>query len=663
MRGRTRYFGSGIAGTPSREASSRSRSLSDTREIWTLGLRSKFGSRGLSSEHIGVSGIVARLDRRRRTVVITALAALFIGAAPSAVVHAQTPPDPSDVAIVLDFSASILDEPTDRNRFAAALERIADRVDATSSDLIAGDTTVSIVQFAAKAADYPRCSDLKLLGSPAAVARFSGCLRSVAAAYRKGLSPGLTKRIGVDTNYVAAMDRAAAHLPADAVRPALILFTDGSHDVRGVPTSQVGVTRNRLFGTRSPFALLPVGMGLDRTKRAALEKSLAGMRIVRNMPPCVSGSTFDWPRVVFGSPGDAGNAVAVALQNATCTFTVEEPPPPAPAPIVGAVRGIELTAQDGAISLTWVAPVTTATSAPVIDYRARCRTGGGDWVEANDDQSLDTKAVIEGLTNGSTYECQVAAVGSASDGAWTAAAAPVAPMGRPDAPGKPAVQALDGSVQISVPPATSPGVTSYRYQCSGDGGATWSSPVQAGSDVTTMQIGQLTNGVQYVCRAYAANAVGLSAASALSDTAMPCGSFLECNGLLQPLLAVLGIALVGGLLVALVALFRDRQRGYVVAVVDTVHSINLGHGSRLGIDFVRDPATRAVTDVVPAQGRKADIRVRQRRGGRFEVTDRTGRKVASDGQPVVAIDRNGGRHQLILHAFATNAAATVPAGR
>ena len=599
---------------------------------------------------------------RRRVLVITALAALFIGAAPAAVVHAQTP-DPSDVAVVLDFSASILDEPTDRNRFAAALERIADRVDATSSDLVAGDTTVSLIQFASKAIDVPRCSELKLLGSPGSVARFSGCLRSVAAAYRKGVTPALTKKIGIDTNYVAAMQRAATHLPADAVRPAMILFTDGSHDVRGVPTSQVGVTRNRLFGSRSPIALLPVGMGLDRTKRAALEKSLASMKIVRNMPPCVSGSTFDWPRVVFGSPGDAGNAVAVALQNATCTFTVEEPPPPAPAPIVGAVRSIELTAQDGAISLSWAAPVKTATSAPVIDYRARCRTGGGEWVEAKDEQSLETKTVIEGLTNGSDYECQVAAVGSASAGAWTPAPAAVAPLGRPDAPAKPSVTALDGAVQVSVAPVTSSGVSGYRYQCSSDNGSTWSTPVEAGSDVTTAQVGQLTNGLSYVCRAYAANRVGVSPASALSDAAMPCGSFLECNGLLQPLLAVLGIALVGGLLVALVALFRERPRGYVIAVVDTVHSINLGGGSKLGIDFVRDPATRMVIDVVPAKNGKPDIRIRQRRGGRFEVKDRTGRKVAEDGQPIVAIDRNGGRHQLVLHAFATNAAATAESRR
>ena len=140
----------------------------------------------------------------------------------------------------------------------------------------------------------------------------------------------------------------------------------------------------------------------------------------------------------------------------------------------------------------------------------------------------------------------------------------------------------------------------------------------------TAQITHLTNGVQYVCRAYAANAVGLSEPSALSDAAMPCGSFVDCDPLLrslvQPILVLLGVLLAGGLLAAFVALYRERPRGYVVAVVDVVHSANLGHGSRLGFDFVRDPVTRTITGIAPARGGKADIRIRQRRGGRFEVT-------------------------------------------
>jgi Fibronectin type III domain len=603
---------------------------------------------------------LSRLDRRRRAVVTTALAALLIGGAPISTVRALTAPDPSDVVIVLDFSASILDERADRNRFGAALERIADRVDATSSDLIAGDTTVSIVQFAAKAADYPRCAELKLLGSPQAVAAFAGCLRSVAAAYRKGLDPALTRKIGIDTNYVAAMERAAAHLPPDAVRPALILFTDGRHDVRGVPASQVRVVRERLFGSRSPFALLPVGMGLDATRRDALENGLAGMRIVTDMPPCVSGTTFDWPQVVFDSPADAGNAVAIALQNATCTFTVE-PPPAVPAPTVGAVRGIQLTAGDGAIELSWAAPLPTATSAPVVGYRARCRAGDGEWIEANESVSLETTAIVDGLTNGVTYQCEVAAVGSTSEGTWTAATTALAPMGPPAAPGKPSVEAADRSVRISVTPGAAPGVSAYRYECSGDGGVTWSRAVEVGPTDTTARIDSLTNGVQYICRAYAENVVGMSAASAVSDAVMPCGSTLECNPLLQPIVGILGVVLAGGLLAAFVALFRGRRRGYVVAVVDVVHTANLGHGPRLGIEFLREADTRHLTGIAAAHGPKAEVRIRRLRGGRFEVSDRTGRHVTSDGEPIVAVDSKGGRHQLVLQAFATNAASTASA--
>ena len=588
------------------------------------------------------------------------MAALLVGAAPTASVRAQTAPDPSDVVLVLDFSASILNEPADRNRFGAALERIADRVEETSSDLIAGDTTVSIVQFASKAADYPTCAELKLLESPETVAQFARCLRGVATAYRKGLNPSLTRKIGIDTNYVAAMNQAAKHLPPDAARPALILFTDGRHDVKGVPSSQVRVVRERLFSSRSPFALLPVGMGLDPARRDALENGLAAMRIVSDMPPCVSGSTFDWPQVVFRSPGEAGNAVAVALQNATCTFTVE-PAPPAPVLKVGAVRGIRLTARDGAIELRWAAPLTTPTSAPVTDYRARCRAGEGEWIEAKEGVSLETTATIDGLTNGVEYTCEVAAVGAASAETWTAATTAVAPMAPPLAPGKPSVEALDRSVRVSVTPDTASGVSAYRFECSGDGGVTWSPAVEVGSVDSAARIGGLTNGVPYICRAYAANAIGVSVASAVSDAVMPCGSAIECTPLLQPTLLVLGVVLAGAILMALAALYRGRRRGYVVAVLDVVHTANLGHRSRLGIKLVRDPDTRRLTGIAAARGPKPDIRVRRLRGDRFEVTDKTGKHFTRSGEPMVAVDRNGGRHQLVLHAFATNAASTVSA--
>jgi hypothetical protein len=605
---------------------------------------------------------MSRLGRGTRTVATIVAAALLVGGGLASSVVAQPAPDRSEVVLVLDFSASILEDATNRNRFGAALERIADRVDETSADLVAGDATLSIVQFATKAVDYPGCADLRLLGSGPTVARFANCLRSVAGAYRRGLNPALTRKIGIDTNYVAAMEQAARHLPSDAVRPTLVLFTDGKHDVRGVPVSRVRAVRDRLFGSRSPFALLPVGMGLDPKKRDALASGLDRLQIIRDMPACISGTAFVWPRVVFQSPTDAATAVAVALQDATCTFTVAPTPTPTPAPTPGAVQAIRLTAADGRIVLAWAAP--RSTPAPIVDYRARCRAGTGDWIESQEGVSTEPRATVEGLANGSAYRCEVAAIGTSSEGAWTTATITATPLGLPPAPGKPSVEGQDGALQVSVPPVDGADTSGYHYECSPDQGGTWPAQVDVNTaNATVGQVGNLTNGMAYVCRAFAVNASGLSGASPVSEAVTPCGSLFQCNPVLGPIVGILGILALAGLLVALVALYRDRRSGYVVAVVDVVHIANLGRGSRLGIGFVRSPISKRVTGIVADRGPNADIRIRHLGGDRFEVIDRVGRHVTTPGEPILAADSVGARHELVLRAFATKAASPVSSAR
>jgi hypothetical protein len=519
-----------------------------------------------------------RLGPRAHAVAAVVIGLLLVGGGLAPRALAQTTPDPSDVVLVLDFSASILEDATNRNRFGAALERIADRVDATSADLVAGDATVTIVRFATLAADVKGCADLRLLGSPSTVARFANCLRSVAAAYRKGLDPVRNKAIGIDTNYVAAMQQAAGHLPANAVRPALILFTDGKHDVRGVPVSAVQPARDRLFGARTPFALLPVGMGLDPKLRNALATGLEQLRIVRNMPACVSGATFEWPQVVFQSADEAGNAVAIALQDATCTFTA--------------------------------APVPSASPS------AKPRP--------------------------------------------TPSATPDTP---PAAPQKPSVEPLNGALRISLAPDAGSGASRYHFECSPDQGGTWPGKADVGAGNPTAQIGHLTNGVDYVCRAFAASATGESGASPLSDAVRPCGSTLECNSKLLPVLGGVGLVLLVGLVAALVWVIRGRSQGHVIAVVDVVHTANVGYGSKLGIGFVRDPGTRRVTGIVADRGPTADLRIRRLRSGSFEVRDKTSKRVAEDGETIVVIDSVGVRHGLVLRAFETSAASRVASRR
>lgn len=613
---------------------------------------------------------MGRLRSAACTLVMLVLGTLLVAGRLAPTSLAQTTPDRSDVVLELDFSASILEDVANRGRFAAALDRIADRVDATSSDLVAGDATVTIVQFATSAADYAGCIDLKLLHSPQTVTRFGECLRNVAKAYRKGLDPVLTRKIGVDTNYVAAMEQAARHLPADAVRPALILFTDGKHDVPGVPVGQVQPALERLFGSRSPFALLPVGMGLNPAERDALESGLLKLRIIRDMPACISGAKFAWPKVVFQSPADAGNAVAVALQDVTCTFTVaptptpttSPTPTPTPVPSPGAVRSITLSPGDGRIDVDWNAPAAPLT--PIVDYRTRCRSDDGEWMESNEGASLATSAVVEGLTNGTAYQCEVLALDATSEGAWTAATTSVTPVGRPPAPGKPSVEAMDRAVRIQVPPRAAPLVTGYRYECSGDQGQTWPAQVDvASSDITTAQIGNLTNGVEYECRAYATNAAGLSDPSEASNAVRPCGSLTECNPIIAPILGVVGLVGLGGLLTSLLALYRSRTRGYVVAVVDVVHTANLGYGSRLGIRFSRGSPGGPISGIVADRGRGADIRVRPQGGDRFEVTDGVSRYVVMSGEPVITIDAQRVRHTVILRRFHTATASPVAGQR
>src|SRR6185312_6185613 len=119
----------------------------------------------------------------------------------------------------------------------------------------------------------------------------------------------------------------------------------------------------------SPFALLPVGMGLAPKDRPALEAGLKNLQITKDMPTCLGGTTkFAWPKVVFNTPSDAGTAVATALQDATCTFTVAPTPVPTPQPDPGLVRGIRATAGDGKIDLAWAPPATPPT--PVVSYKS-----------------------------------------------------------------------------------------------------------------------------------------------------------------------------------------------------------------------------------------------------------------------------------------------------
>jgi hypothetical protein len=443
----------------------------------------------------------------------------------------------------------------------------------------------------------------------------------------------------------------------------MILLTDGKHDTPGVPASRVRPARDRLFGDRSPFALLPVGMGLAAGERAELKRGLDGLRLVRDMPACVSGATFDWPQTTFNTAATAGNAVAVALQEVTCTFTVAPtptPPPtptPTPVPTPNVVRNLAATAGDGTIELSWAAPQAVEDVA-IIDYQARCRTGGGDWIESAEGTTLATTARFEGLTNGAAYECEVAAIAADGPGQFKPIAAAITPIGRPAAPAKPSVAGLDGAARVTVPADDGTGVTDYRYECSSDAGATWPATTTATVGDATADVTGLTNGIEYVCRAFATNASGESDASPMSDAFRPCSSMLECNPILQPILMVLGAVLGLALVIGVILLYRGRRRDYVVAVVDVVHTANLGHGSVFNVNLKSAGIERI-------RRGKADVQLRYLGHERFHVVDKNGerKQEVTAGRPIRVVDSRGVPHELILWAFSTPSAAAAQASR
>ena len=490
----------------------------------------------------------------------------------------------------------------------------------------------------------------------------------MAATYRRGGTAALRKQLGVDTNYVAAMQRAATHLPQDSVRPALILLTDGKHDVAGVPVSRVIPTRNQLFGSRSPFALLPVGMGLQASDRGALERGLKDLQIVKDMPACVSGATFSWPQTVFTDGrrrGQCGRGRAPGRHvhlhgrgHADAQAHADAHPGADPRP------GAEHLARAGRCEHQDRLDRAPAGQAPGQRLpgtlpHGRWRLGRvGRGFEPRDDRDHhrpDQRGALE---------CQVAAVATGTDPVFTAAASMAIPVGRPAPPAKPVGQALDHAARFPVPSDAATGISEYRYECSSDGGSTWTASGTAHASVATAEVDDLANGVTYVCRAFARNDSGISDPSPNSDAIRPCGSLLECQPILQTGLLIAGIVLGIGVLGAIFLLYRGRPQDYVVAVVDVIHTANLGHGSSFGIGLTRTPATGQTTGITRASGAKVDIQVRYRGKERFQVTDRNGRvQEATAGQSLVVVDPRGNSHSLVLWAFATPSAAAAEAGR
>jgi hypothetical protein len=571
----------------------------------------------------------------------------------------QTGTDPSDVVLVFDVSDSILQSGDKTNvEFADALDGIADRVAVVANDLASGNAKVSFVVFARTAIQYPaNCARLDLHENPAAIARFEACLRSVAGEYRAGAKAPVRAKVNTAyTDHVAALVEAEKLLPNTSSRAAVIFFTDGENDPPGTSRDNEDVVAKvtPAYKGRTPLAILPVGLG---SRAGTFETELAAIyqAFFRDMRPCEGRASFSWPQVVFPSADAAGSAVALALQEVTCSFTVAPTPTPSQAPTptpvaLGPPIGVRVLASDRSLTIQWLPPSTGGEL--VTDYLARCTpASGGAPIESAEGVSTLLQAQVAGLEPGVAYTCEVAATDGVTVGAWSPASEAVVVLGIPSAPSQPRAEPLDAAARLTVDPIAGIPVQQYAFECTSAAGAV----VRGAGSTPTVVVAGLTNGETYQCVAYAESSVGRSPASAPSASFSPCSGLLDCNPWSRwVLLGVVVAALAGGAwLVA--QRYRRRARVWVTAQVDGGENRPLGWGPELGIRLVEDETGWFATPL-PPEG--AAVRVRYRGENRFVITAGTRVVDVHQGDAASVRDDAGALHNVTLRRYRDQPSST-----
>jgi hypothetical protein len=170
---------------------------------------------------------------------------------------------------------------------------------------------------------------------------------------------------------------------------------------------------------------------------------------------------------------------------------------------------------NGQVSLSWTAPSSNGGS-PITDYTIQYSTNGGvSWNNYVHLPSTATSATVTGLTNGTSYVFQVAAVNAAGTGSWSnpvtviLPTVPTAPISLTGTPG-------NGQVSLSwTAPSGNGGspITDYSIQYSSTGSAPWTTFPHSASTATSATVTGLTNGTSYVFQVAAVNAAGTGAVS------------------------------------------------------------------------------------------------------------------------------------------------------
>ncbi len=175
-----------------------------------------------------------------------------------------------------------------------------------------------------------------------------------------------------------------------------------------------------------------------------------------------------------------------------------------------APQNVSLTAQDGALRVTWSAGNNGGST--ITGYTATATPGDLTCTTAT------TSCTISGLTNGATYNIKVVATNVVGAGAASAAANAV-PDVAPAAPTS--VQATASPTKLAISwgaPADNGGTSVLGYRATATPGGAF---CETTAPTTTCEITGLTNGTSYTVKVAARNALGSGLESAASNSATP----------------------------------------------------------------------------------------------------------------------------------------------
>jgi len=319
----------------------------------------------------------------------------------------------------------------------------------------------------------------------------------------------------------------------------------------GISTNTTGIVTGLVNGSSYDFrirAVNAIGQGSESTTVATTPITIPGAPLtvvatrgntqasVAFLPPLSDGGSVITSYTVTSNPGSqigtgsSSPIIVTGLTNGTpYTFTVtatnaagtgpasSASSPVTPATIPDAPTTPVTVAVNAQVSISWTAPVWNGGSA-VTDYAIEYKLSSEPivWSLFADGISPNTTSIVNGLSNGLSYDFRIYSVNDVGQGSQSVETSAM-PITVPDAPT--AVSGIAGNAQAIIsftPPLFNGGSTINNYTVTSTPGN-----FTATGNASPITVTGLTNGTQYIFTVVATNSVGDSFPSAPSDSITP----------------------------------------------------------------------------------------------------------------------------------------------